>query len=392
MERISDPREMEAVESLLWLETSENATSPDRNANSDGGSGSGGSGGTGGSRRVLAPLPVPFSLASMTQRMKKSSFSKRKAQGARKISNKSRSEPKTRGLKQCDMMSRQKGDLSRRESPSSQLLPSIADLFDSAGENDELHNTNNLLSRLDRDFRPCSIGITNPRREAFRRKIPSEPCVSLPQAQCASDSGSEECHHDDGKDLAHPGTSSPLPPSSLDEEAEDLRAARAEFCKRIFFRQPTTPRGFVSCLLCRKDCWAPNGRYHVDTCTAVLNARRARQVFVGETNIPMPPKAAFSRPANPSRRPGKIPGFVVADAAPGKGYVECLVCSRLVWAPNSARHRIQCKMTFDEAPAGSRNEAGGNVNLTDSKWTLPLIDAASVPSVMDLLCYESLSD
>lgn len=312
-----------------------------------------------------------------------------------------------------DKVCTQRGHTHRQDNVESRLLPSIADLFVGAEESDAgLKSKSILLPRLNSASRPNptgiakskvdglhTTGIANSAVDALHTKRSRESCALLCHTEDGSDTGYENnrlpslvpYNQAEGNDCANPAASSPLP-SSPDEEAEDLRAARAAFSKLIFTRQPTTPRGFVCCLLCRKDCWAPNGRYHVDTCTAVLDARQAGQGFVGDMNIPMPPEAAFSRPAKPSRRPGKIPGFVVADAAPGKGYVECLVCSRLVWAPNSGRHRIQCKMNFEAARVAQRNDARTNGNKTNSERTPPSTDPRSGLTAIDLLCYESLSE
>lgn len=396
MERIADPREMEAVASLLWLETSEDASSALRMTKSDLSNGSGGSGGAAGSRRVLAPLPLPFGLACMKQRTEKGSFIQRQPQNMRKASHKSRSGRKIQGQMRVDKVRTQRGTGFLRESAASQLLPSITDLFGDAGESDGSGSKSVSLSGLHGDSKPEFVDTEKPKRDGLHGKRSREPCTFHSQRLDGSDTESGEnrspallaLRHDAGTDPAHPAASSPLP-SSLDEEVEDLQAARAAFSKRIFFREPTTPRGFVSCLLCRKHCWAPNGRYHVDTCTAVLDARRARREFVGDMHIPLPPEAAFTRSATPSRRPGKIPGFVVADAAPGKGYVECLVCSQLVWAPNSARHRLNCKMNIAEGRLARENGAHAKESNSNSKWTSPSTDTGSVP---DLFCYETLSD
>lgn len=65
---------------------------------------------------------------------------------------------------------------------------------------------------------------------------------------------------------------------------------------------------------------------------------------------------------------GKVPGFIVinplqeldfghsnlpdapnstSDLPPRKGYVACVMCKTMVWAPNSARHRQQCPVRHD---------------------------------------------
>lgn len=406
MKGVADPREMDAVVSLLCLEAAataddgegrpdesgvagvgEVAGSAGRNGSGDITGSAGGSGGSGSRRRVLAPLPTAPDQERGRRGVARTMEGRRVEVARKRICGKvkngekgpveqgrSRRGGRTRDRRGAAGWAADKGwfegsdtvtqKKKRRTESQPRLLPSIADLFGGGAG----------------DF-GGSCGFDG-----------------SPSSEEDADDDDEECQPaqatagDELEAPVHPAASSPLP-ASPDEEVEELRAARAEFMRRIFERTSETPRGFVSCKLCRADCWAPNGRYHVDSCSSVLEARRKGRGVVGEGHVPLPPEAAFTRPPVAVRKPGKIPGFVVADGANGKGYVECLVCKCLVWAPNSVRHRAGCAyLRGEDGEKDERETEGRSVGEGSPEGEGGADGRSPASGELNLFCDESLSE
>eukprot|EP00871_Galdieria_phlegrea_P001644 jgi/Galph1/2480/GphlegSOOS_G1168.1 len=131
---------------------------------------------------------------------------------------------------------------------------------------------------------------------------------------------------------------------------------RSAFKKRFreMFRT-SKHRGFICCVYCGAECWAPNGRYHFNSCK-VYNAREGKTSLEDDSASHVKENAyhsdkscseivgntvskKFTRLRHWSDA-ARVDGFKKTMDRPG--YVVCLQCGEHVWAPNSRRHAAAC--------------------------------------------------
>lgn len=154
------------------------------------------------------------------------------------------------------------------------------------------------------------------------------------------------------------------PPPSDSDASSTITTARRDFV--IAITRPSTKRGYLECRLCDGEVWGPNGRYHLDKCPVLLEARdTARKHGVRLTTVggfTVHPDV-FRSSRRPEPKPAKIPGFVMSHSVSvnnpnqalteeeldagmqrgRKGYVRCLRCNSEVFAPNARNHASHCR-------------------------------------------------
>lgn len=112
-------------------------------------------------------------------------------------------------------------------------------------------------------------------------------------------------------------------------------------------------------------CFASTGRYHIEKCRKILDARKTARLGGSQQTTINGRKIdddIFKKIKPPIPRPAKIRGFVVSSSvtlsdpfsAPTledvdkgvrtgrKGYVRCLYCNAEVFAPNASYHASTC--------------------------------------------------
>lgn len=178
-----------------------------------------------------------------------------------------------------------------------------------------------------------------------------------------------------------------------------LRQERRKLLKHMFHRTELTEKGCLQCRLCQDMLWAPNARYHLDSCEKLVQERK-QAIRNGHTlksicGVTISDEQVFSKPATPSCRAAKVEGFVMSPAGAAtshdndgaatkitKGYVRCLVCEQEVWAPNSSRHRSRCILreelvedcSIDKTPLTSASTQTVNEEQLHCLETLDLHD------------------
>ncbi|EME28672.1 hypothetical protein Gasu2_48720 [Galdieria sulphuraria] len=145
---------------------------------------------------------------------------------------------------------------------------------------------------------------------------------------------------------------------------------RLSFKKRFreMFRA-SKHRGFICCVYCGAECWAPNGRYHFNSCKVYNGRIRDETVgrdmtntlsHVNSTTHHSDTSRCDSQQASLKKsrfrhwsEAARVEGFKKTLDRPG--YVVCLKCGEHVWAPNSRRHASMCFLTNETQPVLKRS-------------------------------------
>ncbi|KAK4527230.1 hypothetical protein GAYE_SCF37G5152 [Galdieria yellowstonensis] len=167
-----------------------------------------------------------------------------------------------------------------------------------------------------------------------------------------------QLHKEDDYTTSHTGN------SRYDED-------RSSFKKRFreMFRA-SKHRGFICCVYCGTECWAPNGRYHFNSCK-IYNASRVDEMSKRRDGSDSSGNMRSSTHHSDTSRwdsqhvsvkrsrfrhwseAARVEGFKKTLDRPG--YVVCLQCGEHVWAPNSRRHASVCFLTNETQTVSKRS-------------------------------------
>lgn len=148
----------------------------------------------------------------------------------------------------------------------------------------------------------------------------------------------------------------------LSAQKQQIVNARREFASAIM--KPSPKSGYLKCRLCDSEVWGPNGRYHLDKCNVLKEAKymtklhNVRLTSIAGINIHSDTILFKSTKKQRPPKPPKIPGFVIDSDEDDeaniilddkervvkrkKGYLRCIKCNNQVYAPNARYHAHHC--------------------------------------------------
>ncbi|GJQ13125.1 hypothetical protein GpartN1_g4916.t1 [Galdieria partita] len=216
------------------------------------------------------------------------------------------------------------------------------------------------------DLDPSSEGVSIDKCNIRRHTRHSDASSS---GFCSRDVNKEDC-------TSHMGNS---------RYQEDRLSFKKRF--REMFRA-SKHRGFICCVYCGAECWAPNGRYHFNSCK-VYNSNResvTRDLTPISTTHHSDTSRFDSQHSSLKRsrfrhwsEAARVEGFKKTLDRPG--YVICLECGEHVWAPNSRRHASMCFLTgeMQQVSKRSRRRCSDKQDcLTNRESCSVLVDSQSL--------------